>query len=365
MRILLISPLPPPMGGMAIWTLRYTSYAHKLNWSVDTVNTSIIGTRAKNINAKRNLYNEIIRTLRITFDLKKKLRDRCAQIDVIHINSPCTGFGILRDALLVIMCKKSRLPIVFECHSNIEHMIGNSPLSKKAFCSILRESDLIIVLNEFSRQYAISCMPQKQDKIVILPNFIDEDLISDSHSINSQINKAIYVGHVTKEKGVYELFQTAEVFDSITFDLLGKVDDSVDLSSKPLNVNLLGEVSASEVIKAMDHADLLFFPTHSEGFSLVVLESMARGLPIITTNVGANMDMLEGQGGIIVVPQNVSELVEAINKIKSSETRWKMSLWNMEKVKQTYTSKVIFERLSQLYTDLMTDGNETHEQHYI
>ena len=54
-RIILISPLPPPVSGIASWTKRIIDWtADKKNIVIDTVNTAVIGKRLKKINSRRN-----------------------------------------------------------------------------------------------------------------------------------------------------------------------------------------------------------------------------------------------------------------------------------------------------------------------
>ncbi len=361
MKILLISPLPPPMGGMANWTLRYISYAEKLKWQIDTVNSSTIGSRAKNINSKRNLWNEIDRTLRIIVTLKRKLKVKSDPYDVVHINSPCTKLGIIRDGFLIWICKVAGVPVVFECHSNIEHMLGGSVLSRTALRSALKKASLTIVLNDLSLKYAVSCAPARKDHVVVLPNFIEDEFVANCHDIRNQVKQALFVGHVTEEKGIYELFETARCESNIHFELLGKIDTKIDLSKKPVNVSLIGEVSSENVMAAMDNADVLFFPTHAEGFSLVLLESMARGLPIIATNVGANADMIENKGGVIVPTLSIKDFTNAIDYIQTSEVRREMSTWNISKVRSAYTCDAVFTKLNYLYTKCSVCGDKIYD----
>ncbi len=53
MKVLLISPLPPPVGGIGTWTEKYLSNCPRFNIEADIVNTAAIGKRAEKINNPR------------------------------------------------------------------------------------------------------------------------------------------------------------------------------------------------------------------------------------------------------------------------------------------------------------------------
>ena len=50
LKILLVSPLPPPAGGIASWTQQYIGWSEINNLNVEIVNTAVIGKREKKIN---------------------------------------------------------------------------------------------------------------------------------------------------------------------------------------------------------------------------------------------------------------------------------------------------------------------------
>ena len=64
MKILLVSPLPPPAGGMALWTQQYLEFMNNKNIQVDVVNIAVTGKRAANY-TKKNILGEVLRTLNI------------------------------------------------------------------------------------------------------------------------------------------------------------------------------------------------------------------------------------------------------------------------------------------------------------
>ena len=70
---------------------------------------------------------------------------------------------------------------------------------------------------------------------------------------------------------------------------------------------------------------IFVFPSLYEGFGMPVLEAMACGIPVITSNV-ASLPEVVGEAGILVDPLNEKEIVEAYDRILSDENlkreRW-------------------------------------------
>ncbi len=79
-------------------------------------------------------------------------------------------------------------------------------------------------------------------------------------------------------------------------------------------VEFLGE--RRDIPELLAHAKLFILPSKTEGISLTILEAMARGLPVVTTRVGGNPEVvLEGETGLLVPSQDPRSLAEAIARI--------------------------------------------------
>lgn len=90
------------------------------------------------------------------------------------------------------------------------------------------------------------------------------------------------------------------------------------------SVVFLGSRPHDEVALWMNVADCLVVPSRSEGMPNVVLEALASGLPVVATDVGACVEMLENEPDCRIVSGNVSDqakaLSTAISEVLSANT---------------------------------------------
>lgn len=343
MKILLVSPISPPNGGMATWTDLYLKDSENHN-EVFTVNTAFIGERALHKGGKPHLFTEIIRFIRIILNYLKFLKNN--EIDIIHINSSCSKTGIIRDAVCVAIAKKHH--IVFHCHCNVQDQLKGK-IATRLGKFIFNNVDAVLVLNKESQNYVNTMF---DCKTILIPNAIDRNLIATNFVVSKNIKNIVYVGHVKTTKGICEIIEAANEDKNLNFHLVGPISDEISKISVPKNIIFYGRKEHFEAINIMKKGDVFLFPSYTEGFSMVMLEAMAIGLPIIASNVGANSEMIELNGGIIINPKSSEEIVDALKKISPSSTRLKMSSWNLNKVNNYYRDDMIFNKIQEVYNEI-------------
>ena len=85
-------------------------------------------------------------------------------------------------------------------------------------------------------------------------------------------------------------------------------------------VFLLEEVSSDTLARCYNSSSVFFSPSIVEGFSLVSIEAINSGLPLVVTDVPGNRDVVRDNGcGIIVKSKDIMSMANAIQKILTSE----------------------------------------------
>lgn len=347
MRLLLISVKSAvSYGGIATWTERFLANCEGHGISCDLVNTEMVGRRALREDAERNFRDEYIRTCRIFRNLKGFLGNK--HYDAAHLNTSCGPFGLFRDYLIAKRVKKKGIRLIVHFHCDIPYWVRNYA-SRRCLRKLLALSDERLVLCESSRRYLEKDFGVSSHKI---PNFLDDTVIRcDEKPIETTLSTALFIGRVSEAKGARELFELAKRMPHIEFRLGGGISNVVSTWEKPKNVTLVGGMPYSAVFAEMDKADIFVFPSHSEGFSLALAEAMARGLPVVATDVGAAADMLADGCGLLTAVSDVEGMIAAINGLADKNVRGQISRCAVEKARTQYTTDIILKELKEYYQE--------------
>ncbi len=97
-----------------------------------------------------------------------------------------------------------------------------------------------------------------------------------------------------------------------------KIFRLADKSGYKSDIIFIDYVEADDLNSLYSAADLLIFPSLVEGFGLPVIEAMASGTPVITSNT-TSLPEVSGEAAILVDPYDVEKIAEATNKVLTDE----------------------------------------------
>lgn len=150
-----------------------------------------------------------------------------------------------------------------------------------------------------------------------------------SHLRSEERLLIVYLSAIDPEKGWRELYEAAlricDSNNSVEFHFYGGIgmgENANDVSTlfrssrHADRILHLGPVQGEDKFHRLREADLFIFPSHTEQFPLTILEAMACGLPIISTNVGAVSDaLLVPDGGAFFSAGSTESLVSTISSL--------------------------------------------------
>lgn len=197
---------------------------------------------------------------------------------------------------------------------------------------------------------------------------LEEYPLSEKDNICSEIRKYYgipaddyvfgFVGRISTAKGNNELLQafkkiTAK-YSNVSLLLVGEDEGSIDRdlmnwAIKSDKVAVTGRVLHSEIPKCMAAMDCLVHPTYREGFGMVLQEAMAMAVSIITTDIPGPSEVIEeGKSGVLVKPQDIESLYDAMESaVKSPERFAEYGRNGRKRAEECFARTVMLERIYQ------------------
>lgn len=181
-------------------------------------------------------------------------------------------------------------------------------------------------------------------------------LIRTKNNISDEAFVYVFIGRVTKDKGINELLQAYKNIENkdTYLMLLGntEIDHTVnselyDWSRKNKNIIYVGNTNIVE--QYLSAADCYVLPSYREGFGLSVIEAEAMGVPVIVTDIPGPKDaMINNITGVTVKKADVESLEKAMVGIRNLDMQkmgYNAHLFVVDKFEQkTLLSKVVEDR---------------------
>ncbi|MFN2491447.1 MAG: glycosyltransferase family 4 protein [Pyrinomonadaceae bacterium] len=315
----------------------------------------------------------IARVLGTARRLRRRIQDQ--GFDIIHLNTSFDLKAIIRDVIIVSLLSKTRATIFLKFHgSDAQLLQRDNFLLRRIIQRILARVDGVGVLSSEERDNFIRAH-LTQSEIFVVKNAVDvPDVDTDNDfathwEIDAVSPVLLFISRFIPAKGLIDVIRACRlVRDSghnFTLVCVGdgparrEAEEEVsraDLKSTVRFVGFLDEKQASEFYV---NSTMLVFPTyHDEGFSMVIFQSVAAGLPIITTRIRAAADYLQEPSNCLwVMPRNPAMLAEKIKQLlDETNLRYAMGENNRRLAAQFAPAAVASEYID-IYRQLIQQGN--------
>lgn len=315
LRVLLVSPAPPPAGGVATWTQRLLAAPITDRFDLRLVNTNPGGESG--VSARK-----IGRYLRWPARLLAELvRFRP---DVVHLNSASRMPHLALEARLLAACQLAGARTVLHFRGTSVRKIRQTRWGRRTLARAVSHADGVFALNqgEVAELRAAGASQARQVDNFVMPRPWREPPPDDG------LVRVLFVGWIMREKGVFELIEAVARCPSVSLDLVGRFMDLAGGSSEAEvraacerhgvadRVRFVGELPLARIFEAYDAAQVFVLPSWTEGFPNVLLEAMISGLPCVCTPVGAIPEVLrDGEDGLLVPLRDPEALAAALSRL--------------------------------------------------
>jgi glycosyltransferase involved in cell wall biosynthesis len=242
---------------------------------------------------------------------------------VIHIHFASRG-STLRKMLLAQLVIHARRPLILHAHGGgfDKFHRGLPPVLRRFVNRTLQQANLVITLSSQWRDFYIRECELAPSQVVVLPNPVRVPAKTPDRSHRSQV-QFVHLGKLGQSKGSYDL---VKAFFALPADLRararlvlagnGDVDALQQATAGESRITVLPWIDAAERDRLLAESDVFALPSYAEGVPMSLLESMASGLPCITTPVGGIPDVItQGVEGLLVPPGDVEQLSAAMARL--------------------------------------------------
>lgn len=290
--------------------------------------------------------------------------------DLYHLHDP----ELIRIGLKL---KKEGKIVIFDAHEDLPKQILGKP-----YLNIFSKYILYFVATVYEmfqcRKFnlIITATSKIKDKFSNINKSIDinnypliEELTSlQEQDITNKYDEIVYVGAISRIRGIIPLVKALEFLPEIKLNLIGKFnEDALEKEVKELEgwkqVNFFGFLNRDEALSIMKKSKIgivtfLDVPNHVESQPNKMFEYMSQSLPIITSNFELWKEIVEGNNcGICVNPEKPNEIANAVNfilKDKENLITYGNNAYNA--VKNTYNWKVEEVKLIKKYKEIINEN---------
>lgn len=242
----------------------------------------------------------------------------------------------------------------------------------------------VLAISEVIRRNVIETTPVPSRRVMTLHHGIDTTLFSPERGASNEIRRELkiredafvvgFVGRFSRGKGHEEFLEAASLltknYPDVRFVVVGEASrgeepyaDRIRSLSRSygLDQSVLFTGFRSDVRDVMSLFDIFAFPSHAEAFGSVLVEAMALGTPVVSSNCDGALDIVvDGETGIFVDPGDGRQLAEAIERLMHDrELRERFGAAGRRRAVEFFDQQRMLDSIEHVYHEVCAE-NSTH-----
>lgn len=332
----------------------------KLDYNVST--TLYGGVEGKKIVSRLYLI------LRNAFIIIKKVKKN--KIDLVYLNSSFDIYGLIRDFITLFILRIISSKIVLKIHGSDANLLMSRNIVYRFMMKKVSDwADGFGALSSEEYRNFVNAGFNKE-KVFVIKNIINPDVYLKNPEFRSKYSNInipilLFVARLIPAKGLLDTLFAANILKErgFVFKLLiigdgpdkVKAERFVEESNLTSMVVFTGFIPEENLKPFYANGDILILPTyHQEGFPMTIFQSVAAGVPVVTTKIRAAADYLkEPDNCLWVEPKNPEMLAEKIAYLLDNPTVARKMSENNKELSKIFTQEVVCKELETIFNSIL------------
>lgn len=326
-RLLVVGPLPPPIGGVETVTqalLESTALA-----GFEVAHCDITKGRPKSTQGQFDAGNAVWALRHFGRMLGAVIR---FDPDLVYLPVSGSWSGVLRDLALGWIARRRGARLLGHQHAGgIHDVLAREGIARRIVHAGFGQFDRLLVLGERWRPLFEGFL---RVPVAVVPSTFRREVMERGAAFERPAHhagpvRALFVGQFGRGKGTLDLLEAlarvrADGHD-VRLAIVGPAQqprDEAEVLERRAALGLddvaelTGPLLGDALYARFREADVFVLPSYNEGLPVVLYEAGAFGLPAIATPVGAVTDLVrDGENGVIVPPGDVAAIAAAITAL--------------------------------------------------
>ncbi len=237
-------------------------------------------------------------------------------------------------------------------------------LRKRLILNVHKKATNIVAINEYTKTQVA---PFHNARVWVIRNAVDEAFFDLNNKEEPDIGNILLVGGVRRRKDIFTALKAVNTVlqDDIhvKLNIVGPVDSEYGveandfINSNNLNNNVIihGLVDADKLMDLYLKADIFLLTSLEESSPISLVEAMAAGKPVVSTNVGGISEMVKNnKNAFLLDTKDDNEIAKSINTIvKDRKLRERFSAESNKIAKDSWSSKAVALETYKMYVEVL------------
>lgn len=362
MKLLLIGPFPPPIHGMSLANqILYRGLQRK--HVIKIIDTKSSSKLWKDQKIGFLGFQKLLAALGPLFRGSLWILSS-EKPDLVYITPGQANWGYLKYVPFIWFAHFRGIPCVIHIHGGyFRHAYDQtSGWKRRLIDGSLKRLSGVIVLGESLRYMFEGLVPEEM--IFTCPNGVEDEIFATEEEINQKIRRwqeddtirVLYLSNLLRSKGILDLLEAIKLLKQdgvkVHLDVAGAIEPGIRKEVERYFLELDKEVTYHGVVQGEKKKELLLrnyifcLPTYypNEGQPISILEAMANGCAIVTTDHGGIKDVVTKENGIYVGKSNPCDLKNALQSKNLEATM----IANYQRANQKYHCRGFASRIDSI-----------------